>query len=112
MVSERGYSSTDETRTAMQLFVTRMYTMRDGQHYFPLDEHGKSTYRNAGEVRNLVEKMAREQATRLGGQVSDELTMKALPTEFRKFLPAVRPDQVDQEGLNSLLTELEKLIGL
>ena len=112
MISARGRSISEQTRTIMQGFFTRMYDWRDDANYFPLDRNGKSTYRNAGTVRSLVETMSREQAHRLSGQAASELTVADIPEKFRAFLGTVITSENADQELEAAINDLNALIGL
>jgi SpoVK/Ycf46/Vps4 family AAA+-type ATPase/S1-C subfamily serine protease len=112
MIAERAQAIGDEMRGTMRGFFTRMYELRGDQNYFGIDEHGKSDYHNARTVRDVVEAMSREQAHRLSGDFSPELTIDDIPESFRKFLGDLRPDENSAEELRALMAELNLLIGL
>lgn len=112
MVADRGHCLSDPMKTTMRGFFTRMYEGRDNPDYFELDEHGRSTYRNAGTVRLLVEGMLREQAHRLSGETSPDLTVDDIPEKYRPFLGRQRSTEADDRELQAALDELNGLIGL
>ena len=112
MVAERELSISDEMKKTMRDFFIRMYESREDRNYFEVDEHGKSSYRNAGTVRLLVEGMSREQAHRLAGQTSSELTLDDIPEKYRPFLGKLQCTQNDEQELQAAMDELNSLIGL
>lgn len=112
MAHERGHSIGDEMRATMRGLFNRMYEWREDPNYFEVNEHGKSSYRNAGTVRLLVDAMLREQAHRLSGEVSIELTVDDIPERFRTFLGNVRSNENDSQELQAAMDELNSLIGL
>jgi SpoVK/Ycf46/Vps4 family AAA+-type ATPase len=111
MVKERGHCISEETRETMQGFFKRMYERRQDPDYFEVDEHGKPSYRNAGTVRLIIEGMVREQAHRLSGETSPELTVDDIPEKYRPFLGKPECTNDDQE-LQAAMDELNSLIGL
>ena len=112
MVAKRGLTVGEELRATMRGLLSRMYELREDKNYFPVNEQGKSGYRNAGTVRNLVEGMAREQAHRLGGAAAPELTADDIPDNYRRFLSGVRQSASGDAELDALLAELNSLVGL
>lgn len=112
MIGQRGLTVGAETRETMRALLARMHELRDDRNYFPVDEQGRSGYRNAGTVRNLVEAMAIEQAHRLDSGVSDELTAEDIPEKEHKFLPGVRQSKEADAELKRLMEELNRLVGL
>lgn len=112
MLCKHGRTVGDETRDIISGLLTRVYKLRADKNYFELDEKGKSSYANGRTVRNLVEGMLREQAHRLGGKVSLEVTAADIPEDFRKFLGIVRPPAEGESELEELMAELGRLIGL
>jgi SpoVK/Ycf46/Vps4 family AAA+-type ATPase len=112
LISRNGYAVSGEMHDTMRRLFARMYEMREDKNYFEVDENGKSGYRNAGEVRKLVEAMLREQANRLSGEVSADLTVDDIPESYRKFLGDIRQTDGSEEELSGLMTELNGLVGL
>lgn len=112
LIAGRGHHMGAETRETMRRLFTRMYELRADRNYFKVGEDGKSGYGNAGEVRNLVEAMLEEQAARLGGDLSPELTDADIPESYRRFLGEVRQGAGAEEELSRLMAELDALVGL
>jgi len=99
MLKREGYVIDDKMRSTMLGFFNQMYARRSDPAYFPPDKNGKSSFANARTVRNLIQAMIEEQATRLDGKFVNELTVQDIPTEYRKYLPPMQPD-------NQVLDEL------
>lgn len=112
MVNERGHTIDEKMRETMSGFFNRMYEWRANPNYFELDKNGKSTYRNAGTVRVFVEAMLREQAHRLSGEVSTELSVEDIPERYRPFLGTLRQSENADQELKQAMDELNSLIGL
>ena len=112
MAAERGHCIGEQTRETMRGFFARMYERRADPNSFPVDEDGKPSYRNAGTVRLLVEAMVKEQAHRLAGETSEELTIADIPEQFRSFLGTVRTSEAHDRELQAAMDELNSLIGL
>jgi S1-C subfamily serine protease/AAA+ superfamily predicted ATPase len=112
MVNERGHTIDDKMRETMSSFFKRMYDWRNNSNYFEVNAEGKSTYRNAGTVRNFVDAMLREQAYRLSGDVSTELSVEDIPERYRAFLGTPRQSVDANQELKQAMDELNSLIGL
>lgn len=112
MIGSRGHTMDDEMRATMRELFARIYALRDNKNYFEVDEQGKSGYRNAGTVRNLVEAMLKEQADRLAGAVSPELTVADIPPRYRKFMGDIQQREGRDKELSALMAELNSLVGL
>jgi S1-C subfamily serine protease/SpoVK/Ycf46/Vps4 family AAA+-type ATPase len=112
MITDMGHTISDEMRNTVKALLQRMYELREDRNYFEVNDKGKSSYRNAGTVRNLVEAMVREQASRLAGEVEKELTAEDVPESYRRFLGDVLVEAESEKQINELLKELNGLIGL
>ncbi|HEX8370730.1 MAG TPA: AAA family ATPase [Pyrinomonadaceae bacterium] len=106
--TNEGFTISADTRETMRRLFARMYERRNDRDFFSLDETGKSTFGNAGEVRKLFQAMIARQAVRLDGNSQAELTIKDLPPEYEKFMPPVTA----QDDLMKFLTELNNMVGL
>jgi SpoVK/Ycf46/Vps4 family AAA+-type ATPase len=102
----------EATHEAMRAFFLRLHQVKGDKNYFPLDEHGKPSFRNAGTVRNLVDEMMKRQSDRLGGDVEAELTLADIPERFRGLLPGIRQPEGGELELRRLLAKLDQLVGL
>jgi SpoVK/Ycf46/Vps4 family AAA+-type ATPase len=112
MTQESGYSISESMRETMRGFFTRMYENRGESRYFEVDKRGQPAYGNAGTVRGLVEMMLREQAYRLRGEVSPELTEDDIPEKYRVFLDKVQTKEIDGPALQAAMDQLNSMIGL
>jgi S1-C subfamily serine protease/Holliday junction resolvasome RuvABC ATP-dependent DNA helicase subunit len=112
MIGRHGHTINEEMRDTMRGLFARIYELREDKNYFEVDEHGKSSYRNAGTVRNLVEAMLKEQANRLSGAVAPELTIDDIPKSYHKFMSGIRPSEGSDQELSGLMNELNSLVGL
>jgi len=109
MVGQRGFNLGDEMCETMRRFCAGMFEARNDKSFFPFDEKGRSSYGNAEEVRNMLERMIQEQALRLGGDASLELTPDDIAPEDRRFLNVA---QQKQNSLEELMAELNALVGV
>jgi SpoVK/Ycf46/Vps4 family AAA+-type ATPase len=112
MIASRGHSIGGQTRETLRGLFARMYALREDKNYFKVGADGKSGYGNAGTVRELVEGMFKEQANRLGGDISPELMPDDIPADFRRFLRDIRQAEGAEEELARLMEELNALVGL
>lgn len=108
LIRKRGLHISENTEKAMLGFFEFMYEVREEPEFFPLGKDGKSTYANARTVREVVQSMAEEQASRSTDDAT-ELTLDDIPAEYRMFL---RPTQQHNNELEEIINELESLVGL
>jgi len=108
MIRKQGFLISDDTENSMAAFFEVMYELREEPDYFPSAKDGGSTYANARTLRELVQAMIEEQATRDTGDPT-ELTLDDIPEKYRKFL---RPAQQRNDELEKILSELDVLVGL
>jgi SpoVK/Ycf46/Vps4 family AAA+-type ATPase len=110
MIGTQGFVIGDEMRGTMRSLFARVYVFRNDPELFPPDGNGNPTYANARTVREeFVQAMIEEQAMRLGGAASDELTADDIPAKYRELLRTAQPQN---EELERIILELNSLVGL